>query len=200
MTTAERKSVLRVMVVGVAGVGKRAVVEDFIEMRADLGEKTTSFEHGHKWTIQDCEVTFHIVDVSPDTVSDKALKRQIRACDAFILMHLVEEKKSFEILPLIKDVILKEKGMETDLPVFVVGHRVDFKELVVESKIASTVVWDWMMNYRELFEGNQKHNSKLFGDIMERWFGTSLVANTQERKQKPKKSFFQRLFKNLKLR
>ncbi|XP_048245225.1 uncharacterized protein LOC124112323 [Haliotis rufescens] len=165
------KSALHVMILGETGVGKRAFAKDLIQLQEVLGERPTSFEDGYKWTTKDCEVMFHIIDVSQDSVSDKALKIKLRACDAFILMHLVEDKESFEVLPLIKDIIIKEKGMEADLPIFVVGYRVDCKELVTESHIASVVVWDWLMNYRELFEDNEEHVMKLFGDIMARCLG-----------------------------
>ncbi|XP_067660331.1 GTP-binding protein Di-Ras1-like [Haliotis asinina] len=169
-------SALHVMIVGEAGVGKRSFVSQLEDV---WGESQMFMENEYIWTIRDCEVIFHITDITQDSVSDRALQIRIGECDAFILMHLVEDKESFEVLPLIKDIILKEKGMETDLPIFVVGYRVDCKEFVTESKVACLVVWDWMMNYREVFENNMKHVTKLCGDIMSSCQApTAVAANT----------------------
>ncbi|XP_046561002.1 uncharacterized protein LOC124270026 [Haliotis rubra] len=189
------KSALHVMVVGKAGIGKRS----FLSQLQDVwGESQMSFENEYKWTIKDCEVIFHIADVTQDSVSDRGLQKKIGACDAFILMHLVEDKESFKVLPLIKDIILKEKHMETDLPIFVVGHRVDCKELVTESKIASVVVWDWLMNYRELFENNLEHVMKLSGDMMTKCLGNLYAPIIEEPTPKKKQSIlkrFRRIFR-----
>ncbi|XP_022236631.1 ras-related and estrogen-regulated growth inhibitor-like [Limulus polyphemus] len=135
-----RPKTLKVMVLGLAGVGKSALTVRFITKRF-IGDYDPTLEdvYTHETSVNNESVIFHILDSAGHSHDTEPffLESNIRWADTFILMYSVTDKCSFDECNRLKFLInLYNKrcrilgtqlfpGHFTDVPVLLVGNKAD---------------------------------------------------------------------------
>ncbi|XP_013776620.2 ras-related and estrogen-regulated growth inhibitor-like isoform X2 [Limulus polyphemus] len=131
---------VKVMVLGLAGVGKSALTVRFITRRF-IGDYDPTLEdvYTHETLFNNEPVIFHILDSAGHSHDTEPffLESNIRWADAFILMYSVTDKCSFDECNRLKFLInLYNKrcrilgtplfpGHDTEVPVLLVGNKAD---------------------------------------------------------------------------
>ncbi|KAH3838848.1 hypothetical protein DPMN_112264 [Dreissena polymorpha] len=137
MTTPGTKA--RIVILGSKFVGKTTIANWFLQKRkATELQCTESQQH----VLMSPDLIVDLIDTD-DTALPKLISLNIRRADAFVLVYAVDDFHSFEYIRLIRDLIVKLRT--ADVPIVVVGNKMDIPERNVHPVVADclvTIEWE----------------------------------------------------------
>ena len=150
----------RVVVMGTAGVGKTAIINQFIKQEFSENHKETVEElHHHCLNIDGSKLDIDILDTSGSFQFPAMRKLAIATGDAFVLVYSVDNPDSFETVKELREEI-KEHKPKGKYNILVVGNKTDLvdTEHPNQAVIESVVCMDWEEKY---FSTSAKDNSNI---------------------------------------
>ncbi|KAH3880283.1 ras-related protein Rap-2c-like [Dreissena polymorpha] len=137
LTTPSTKA--RIVLLGSKFVGKTTIAEWFVQKRK-VTELHSMKSRQHVLMSQD--FTVDLIDTD-ETALPALIKMNIRRADAFVLVYAVDDFYSFEYIRCMRDAIVKIRT--ADVPIVVVGNKIDIPEREVHPVVADclvTVEWE----------------------------------------------------------
>ena len=165
------KSRYRIVVMGSAGVGKSAIISQFLYDNFQFEYNQTVEElHQGEYDLNGVKLTLDILDTA-GAYSFPAMRRlAISTGDAFVLVYSVDDEASFEAVTELREQILGEKGTE-DVPIVIVANKVDVAGSGVDVRrtlgrvtAESIVCVEWGNGY---VEASAKDNVNIVGIFKE---------------------------------
>ncbi|OQV17997.1 putative Ras-related protein O-Krev [Hypsibius exemplaris] len=137
----------RIVLMGTGGVGKSAIVDQFIYLRTPDSQKKRAAEMHHV-QFSDCNqtLTVELLDTSGYEHFPAMRELAIRQAQAFILVSAVDQEASFEHVRQLREEILRVKQTAAHPPIVVVANKVDLpkKEWAFDTAYSELVVHcDW---------------------------------------------------------
>ncbi|XP_046583496.1 ras-related protein Rap-2a-like [Haliotis rubra] len=156
---------LCLVVLGASGVGKTAIISQFLGQNF-ITEYKGTFEEIHRRTYDSSglNLTVGIVEIINGDAVPTVRKHAIAKGDAFVLVYSVDDADSFEQIYSLRDLILEEK-QENNVPIYVVANKIDIAE---ERKtpiwqVADAIVTiDWGHKYTEVSARDPTQIAELF--------------------------------------
>ncbi|XP_035226312.1 ras-related protein Rap1-like [Stegodyphus dumicola] len=142
----------RVVIMGAAGVGKTAIVEQFLHDRFPVDHVPTVEEmHCSVYDISGATLTLDILDTSGSYEFPAMRRLAIKTGDAFILVYAIDNKESFRFVSSLRELILEIRQTEEHVPIVVVGNKCDLESnrAVPKDITESVVTIDWENGFVE---------------------------------------------------
>lgn len=150
----------RVVLMGTAGVGKTAIINQFTKSEFSESHKETVEElHHHTLMIEGSQLDIDILDTSGSFQFPAMRKLAIATGDAFVLVYSVNSPETFETVKQLREEI-KEHKTKGNYSIIVVGNKTDLvdTENSNQAVIESVVCMDWEETY---FSTSAKDNSNI---------------------------------------
>ncbi|KAM9843564.1 ras-related protein Rap-2a-like [Aulostomus maculatus] len=147
----KRKTEVRLVFLGAAGVGKTALIQRFLKDTFEPKHRRTVEElHRKEYEVGGVKVTINIMDTSGSYSFPAMRKLSIQNSDAFALVYAVNDPESLEAVKSLRDEILEVKE-DKYTPIVVIGNKIDcHSERQVSSEdVLSTVELDWNNSFLE---------------------------------------------------
>ncbi|KAK3793095.1 hypothetical protein RRG08_038600 [Elysia crispata] len=161
------KSHYRLVVMGAAGVGKTAIVSQFLYDHFVSEYKETIEElHRGEYNMNGAHLTLDILDTSGSHSFPAMRKLAIDNGDAFVLVYSVEDENTFQEVTTLREQILEERG-ESDVPIVIVANKTDVGgtcRTILPETAESLVCLDWGNGY---VEASAKENINIVGIFKE---------------------------------
>lgn len=161
------KSRYRIVVMGAAGVGKSAIISQFLyDNFQNEYNQTVEELHQGEYDFNGVKLTLDILDTAGAYSFPAMRQLAIATSDAFILVYSVDDEASFEAVTDLREQILSEKGTE-DVPIVIVGNKVDVgdeKRTLGRVTAESIVCVEWGNGY---VEASAKDNLNIVGIFKE---------------------------------
>ncbi|GFO00569.1 ras-related protein rap-1b [Plakobranchus ocellatus] len=161
------KSHYRLVVMGAAGVGKTAIVSQFLYDQFVSEYKETIEElHRGEYYMNGVHLTLDILDTSGAHTFPAMRKLAIDNGDAFVLVYSVENEETFQEVTSLREQILEERG-ENDVPIVIVANKTDVGDChrsILPETAESLVCLDWGNGY---VEASAKDNVNIVGIFKE---------------------------------
>ncbi|XP_032397365.1 GTP-binding protein Rhes-like [Etheostoma spectabile] len=145
------KTLVRLVFLGAAGVGKTALIQRFLQDTFESKHRRTVEElHIKEYDIDGVKITVEILDTSGSYSFPAMRKLSIQNSDVFVLVYAVDDPESLEAVKSLRDEILEIKE-DKYTPLVVVGNKMDRvqERLVSNEDVLSTVELDWNNRYLE---------------------------------------------------
>ena len=163
----KNKSRYRVVVMGAAGVGKSAIISQFLYDRFQHEYQQTVEElHQGEYDLNGVKLTLDILDTAGAYSFPAMRQLAISTSDAFVLVYSVEDDASFQAVTDLREQILEEKGTE-DVPIVIVANKVDVgdeRRTLGRITAESIVCVEWGNGY---VEASAKDNVNIVGIFKE---------------------------------
>lgn len=157
----------RIVVMGAAGVGKSAIISQFLYENFQSEYNATVEElHQSEYDLNGIRLTLDILDTAGAYSFPAMRELAIATSDAFVLVYSVNDNASFEAVTELRELILKEKNT-ADVPIVIVGNKVDVvdKKRALDRETAESIVClDWGNGY---VEASAKENVNIVGIFKE---------------------------------
>ncbi|CAG5126645.1 unnamed protein product, partial [Candidula unifasciata] len=161
------KSHFRLVVMGAAGVGKTAIISQFLYDQFVSEYKETIEElHRGEYDTNGVRLTLDILDTSGCHSFPAMRKLAIDTSDAFVLVYSVDDESSFQAVTSLRQQILEEK-QDRDVPIVIVANKTDIgsaKRVISSETAESLVCMDWGNGY---IEASAKDNVNIVGIFKE---------------------------------
>lgn len=151
MSLQVKKTDVRLVFLGAAGVGKTALIQRFLKNTFEPKHRRTVEElHRKEYEVGGVKVTINIMDTSGSYSFPAMRKLSIQNSDAFALVYAVDDPESLEAVKSLREEILEVKE-DKYTPIVVIGNKIDrLSERRVSSEdVLSTVEMDWNQSYLE---------------------------------------------------
>ncbi|KAL8601504.1 hypothetical protein ACOMHN_000446 [Nucella lapillus] len=161
------KSRYRVTVMGAAGVGKSAIISQFLydKFQHEYIETVEELHQG-EYELNGVRLTLDILDTAGAYSFPAMRQLAITTSKAFVLVYSVDDESSFEAVTELREQIIREKGTD-DVPIVIVGNKVDVgddKRILGRVTAESIVCVDWGNGY---VEASAKDNVNIVGIFKE---------------------------------
>ncbi|KAK7483784.1 hypothetical protein BaRGS_00025000 [Batillaria attramentaria] len=161
------KSRYRITVMGAAGVGKSAIISQFLYDRFQEEYNQTVEElHQGDFDFNGMKLTLDILDTAGAYSFPAMRQLAISTSDAFVLVYSVADESSFQAVTELREQILKEKNSD-DVPIVIVANKVDVGDSnrALERVTAESIVCvEWGNGY---VEASAKDNVNIVGIFKE---------------------------------
>ncbi|XP_005092549.1 ras-related protein Rap-1 [Aplysia californica] len=166
-TAKSPKSHYRLVVMGAAGVGKTAIISQFLYDQFVSEYKETIEElHRGEYDMNGVRLTLDILDTSGSHAFPAMRKLAIDTGDAFVLVYSVENEDSFQEVTSLRQQILDERS-DHEAPIVIVANKTDVgdeKRAILPETAESMVCMDWGNGY---VEASAKDNVNIVGIFKE---------------------------------
>ncbi|BFZ02737.1 hypothetical protein BsWGS_05776 [Bradybaena similaris] len=161
------KSHFRLVVMGAAGVGKTAIISQFLYDQFVSEYKETVEElHRGEYDMNGMHLTLDILDTSGSLCFPAMRKLAIDNGDAFVLVYSVDSESSFQEISSLRQQILDERE-DKDVPIVIVANKTDIgvsNRAILPETAESLVCMDWGNGY---VEASAKDNVNIVGIFKE---------------------------------
>ena len=161
------KSRCRIVVMGAAGVGKSAIISQFLydSFRQEYN-KTIEELHQGEYDFNGLKLTLDILDTAGAYSFPAMRQLAISTSDAFVLVYSVNDESSFDAVTQLREQILVEK-CRSDVPIVIVANKVDVgddRRTIDRITAESIVCVEWGNGY---VEASAKDNFNIVGIFKE---------------------------------
>ncbi|PVD38776.1 hypothetical protein C0Q70_01399 [Pomacea canaliculata] len=164
-----RKSRFRIVVMGAAGVGKSAIISQFLYDHFQIEYNETIEElHQGEYDFDGTRLTLDILDTAGAYSFPAMRELAIATSDAFVLVYSVDDESSFEAVTKLREQILTEKN-SNDVPMVIVANKTDVgddKRSLGRETAESIVCVDWGNGYVEASAKNNVNIVGIFKEIL----------------------------------
>ena len=160
-------SMYRVLVMGASKVGKTAIISQFLYDQFPLGYKPTLEEmYKGDFELGNTKLSLHIEDTSGTFAYDFPTMAEVSlsSADVVLLVYAVDDCETFEQVAMLRDLVMKARG--PDMPIVVVGNKVDLERKVNEKETEGLVECDWENGYIECSAKMNKNIDDIFKEIL----------------------------------
>ena len=140
----------RVVILGQGGVGKTAIVSQFLYDSFPSGYTATVDEmYQGEFTIGGTTITLDIQDTGGAYKDDfpAMLTCSLASASAAILVYSVEDAGTFDEVSRLRDLVHQQRGEE--LPLVIVGNKTDLVRQIPIEEVEATVLCDWENGFVE---------------------------------------------------
>ena len=144
------KTSYRVVILGQGGVGKTAIISQFLYDSFPLGYTATVDEmYQGEFTIGGTTITLDIQDTGGAYKDDfpAMLACSLASASAAILVYSVEDAGTFDEVSRLRDLVHQQRGEE--LPLVIVGNKTDLVRQIPIEEVEATVLCDWENGFVE---------------------------------------------------
>ncbi|XP_051868153.1 GTP-binding protein Di-Ras2-like [Pristis pectinata] len=186
----EQSNDYRVVVFGAAGVGKSSLVLRFV--RGTFRETyIPTVEDTYRQVIS-CDKNICTLQITDTTGSHQfpAMQRlSISKGHAFILVYSVTSRQSVEELQPIYEQICQIKGNIQNIPIMLVGNKIDETQREVEATEGEALATKWMCSFMETSAKLNHNVQELFQELLnlEKRRAVSLQVDGKKSKQQKKR-------------
>lgn len=188
----------KVIMVGIAGVGKSALTLQFMydEFVEDY-EPTKADSYRKKVVLDGEEVQIDILDTAGQEDYAAIRDNYFRSGEGFLVVFSITEHESFTATAEFREQILRVKAEEDKIPLLVVGNKSDLEDRrQVSVEEARGKAEEWGVQYVETSAKTRANVDKVFFDLMREVRGKKMSENKDKngkgKNKKNKKSFKER--------
>ena len=170
------KTSYRVVVMGANKVGKTAIISQFLYDQFKPEYKATVEEmYRGQFKVGNVKLSLDIEDTSGTFAFDfpAMVDVSLTGADAVLLVFSVADQDSFEMVGVLRDLVMKCRG--PDMPVVVVGNKTDLSREVDMVETESLVKCDWENGYVECSAKNNQHIQEVFKELLVQTRGLSEI-------------------------
>ncbi|KAL0272181.1 UNVERIFIED_CONTAM: hypothetical protein PYX00_005258 [Menopon gallinae] len=159
----------RVVLMGLAKVGKSSIISQFLYDKYLTKYRETVEElHRGEYELQDgASLTLDILDTSGAYQFPAMRALSISTADAFILVFAIDKADSWDEVKKLREQIIQARGNK--VPIVVVGNKIDLdeKEREVPREMSeSTAAFDWECGYVECSAKDNSHIIDVFKELL----------------------------------
>ncbi|XP_067658304.1 ras-related protein Rap-2a-like [Haliotis asinina] len=165
MATESTNETFKVVVLGAAGVGKSAIISQFLSLHwftIELESQTTLIgEEGRQMSLE-------IVDIPGGYCFGARRRMAIESGDAFILVFSLDNECSFETVAMIRDDILRTKRNKK-CPILLVGNKNDIeadKRITGKTGAERFARQEWKTKYMEVCAKDNNSVKRMFQKLL----------------------------------
>lgn len=177
----------RIVIMGASGVGKTAIVEQFLYERFPLDHVPTVEEmHCNVYDISGSTLTLDLLDTSGSYEFPAMRRLAIKTADAFILVYSIDDKESFNYVSSIRELILEIRQGDDRIPIVVVGNKCDIEDMRAIRKeiVESVVTIDWENGFVECSAKENINILKIFDAVLQQAHICYALGKAVERRRK----------------
>ncbi|CAF0759340.1 unnamed protein product [Adineta ricciae] len=167
-TTNKTSAIYRIIMVGSGGVGKSALTLQYMYDEFVVDYEPTKADSYRKTVMLDGEeVQIDILDTAGQEDYAGIRDTYIRTGEGFLLVFDVTDTESFADLTALYDQILRVKSVGTDIPMILVGNKIDLADKrVVTTNEAEKKAQEWTIKYIETSAKTRLNVDKVFCELM----------------------------------
>ncbi|KAK9406841.1 GTP-binding protein Rhes [Crotalus adamanteus] len=169
MSLAGKKSQVRLVFLGAAGVGKTSLIRRFLQNTFEPKHRRTVEElHSKEYEVSGITIKVEILDTSGSYSFPAMRKLSIQNSDAFALVYAVDDAESFECVKTLHREILELKEDKLP-PIVVVGNKAEtggVRQLLPED-VLSVVELDWNNRFLEASAKENENVMEVFRELLQ---------------------------------
>ncbi|XP_063152583.1 GTP-binding protein Rhes-like [Candoia aspera] len=169
MSLAVKKSQVRLVFLGAAGVGKTSLIRRFLQNTFEPKHRRTVEElHSKEYEVSGITFKVEILDTSGSYSFPAMRKLSIQNSDAFALVYAVDDAESFERVKTLREEILELKEDKFP-PIVVVGNKAEAGGLrqVLPEDVLSLVELDWNNRFLEASAKENENVMEVFRELLQ---------------------------------
>lgn len=177
----------RIVIMGAAGVGKTAIVEQFLYERFPLDHVPTVEEmHCNVYDVSGSTLTLDLLDTSGSFEFPAMRRLAIKTADAFILVYSIDDMESFSYVSSVRELIMEIRQGDEKIPIVVVGNKCDLEEqrAVRQEIIESVVTIDWENGFVECSAKENANILNIFKTVLQQAHICYALSKAVERRRK----------------
>ncbi|XP_061081048.1 ras-related protein Rap-1b-like [Conger conger] len=180
----KENTVVRLVFLGAAGVGKTALIQRFLQDSFNHKYKRTVEElHSIEYDIDGAKIRIEIMDTSGSYSFPAMKKLCIRNSDAFALVYSIDNSESFEEVQRLREEILDIKD-NAFAPITVVGNKLDLltkREVPIKDSMC-TVETYWNASFLETSAKCGVNVTEVFRELLQQVNLLSRVSPALQRR------------------
>ena len=160
-------TVYRVLVLGSHKVGKTAIISQFLYDQFQPRYKPTVEEmYKGDFEVGNIKISLNIEDTCGTFAYDFPAMAEVSlaSADVVLLVYSVDDCDSFEQVAMLRDLVMKSRG--PDMPMVVVGNKIDLERKVDEKETEVLVECDWENGYVECSAKLNKNIEDVFMELL----------------------------------
>ncbi|XP_039183982.1 GTP-binding protein Rhes-like [Crotalus tigris] len=169
MSLAGKKSQVRLVFLGAAGVGKTSLIRRFLQNTFEPKHRRTVEElHSKEYEVSGITIKVEILDTSGSYSFPAMRKLSIQNSDAFALVYAVDDAESFECVKTLHREILELKEDKLP-PIVVVGNKAETGGVrqVLPEDVLSVVELDWNNRFLEASAKENENVMEVFRELLQ---------------------------------
>lgn len=169
MSLAGKKSQVRLVFLGAAGVGKTSLIRRFLQNTFEPKHRRTVEElHSKEYEVSGITIKVEILDTSGSYSFPAMRKLSIQNSDAFALVYAVDDAESFECVKTLHGEILELKEDKLP-PIVVVGNKAETGGVrqVLPEDVLSLVELDWNNRFLEASAKENENVMEVFRELLQ---------------------------------
>uniref|UniRef100_A0A8C6YJB2 GTP-binding protein Rhes n=1 Tax=Naja naja TaxID=35670 RepID=A0A8C6YJB2_NAJNA len=185
MSLAVKKSQVRLVFLGAAGVGKTSLIRRFLQNTFEPKHRRTVEElHSKEYEVSGITIKVEILDTSGSYSFPAMRKLSIQNSDAFALVYAVDDAESFERVKTLHEEILELKEDKSP-PIVVVGNKAETggARQVLPEDVLSLVELDWNNRFLEASAKENENVMEVFRELLQQVNLPSLLSPVVRRRR-----------------
>ncbi|KAM3849116.1 GTP-binding protein Rhes-like [Vipera latastei] len=185
MSLAGKKSQVRLVFLGAAGVGKTSLIRRFLQNTFEPKHRRTVEElHSKEYEVSGITIKVEILDTSGSYSFPAMRKLSIQNSDAFALVYAVDDAESFECVKTLHGEILELKEDKFP-PIVVVGNKAEAGGVrqVLPEDVLSLVELDWNNRFLEASAKENENVMEVFRELLQQVNLPSLLSPVVRRRR-----------------
>jgi len=161
------KTQYRVLVMGNSKVGKTSIISQFLYDQFSADYKATVEEmYRGQFEVGTTKFTLDIEDTSGTFANDfpAMVAVSLGHADAVLLVFALDDRESFQQIAYLRDLVMKTRGQ--DMPIVIVGNKLDKEREIERLEVEATVQCDWENGYVECSAMCNTNISLVFKEIL----------------------------------
>lgn len=157
----------RVVVLGGSMVGKTSIISQFLyDTFIGIYKETVDEMYHGEFDVGGCDLSLNIQDTGGSYVDEfpAMIGVSLQSADAVILVYAVDDRDSFEEVARFRRLVHSYKGDQ--IPMVVVGNKIDVERDTSKEAIEATVLFDWENGYVECSAKNNVNVSTVFKELL----------------------------------
>uniref|UniRef100_A0A8C5RMW7 GTP-binding protein Rhes n=1 Tax=Laticauda laticaudata TaxID=8630 RepID=A0A8C5RMW7_LATLA len=185
MSLTVKKSQVRLVFLGAAGVGKTSLIRRFLQNTFEPKHRRTVEElHSKEYEVSGITIKVEILDTSGSYSFPAMRKLSIQNSDAFALVYAVDDAESFERVKTLHEEILELKEDKSPL-IVVVGNKAETGGVrqVLSEDVLSLVELDWNNRFLEASAKENENVMEVFRELLQQVNLPSLLSPVVRRRR-----------------